>query len=79
MDTKTGSKRDSGAEKAEEEFKGSEKAVSDNFKHSKGGKDKVAAAEGADKEFAEFRKRVRKAMGLSLTDKKNKGNDGSLH
>lgn len=82
LDSKTGNERKPGAENAPEEFEGSEKAISDNHKRKAGGKATVPAAEGAAKEFGAFRERIRSAMygagGLSLNDKLNKGNDGSL-
>lgn len=83
LDAETGNERDPGAEKAPEKFEGSEKAVSDNHKRKDGSKSTVPAAEGAAKEFADFRDRIRNAMygvgGIKLDDKMNKGNDGSLH
>lgn len=81
VETKTGNKREAGAEKAPEEFEGSEAHATEasNDKRKAGGKDTVPAAQGASKEFAAFRNRIRSAMGMSLDDKKNKGNDGSLH
>lgn len=62
VETKTGNKREQGSDKAEEEYTGSDKAVSDNFKHSSGSEKTVASAEGASKDFSNYRSRIRAAM-----------------
>ncbi len=62
VDTKTGNERGEGSEKAEQEYTGNDKPVSDNFKFSKGGDKSVAAAKGADKEFSNYRSKIRAAM-----------------
>jgi hypothetical protein len=81
METDGGNKRDAGADKAPDKFEGSDKSVNDKTdqKKTEGGPAKVAAAEGASKEFSSFRDRIRAKMGLSLDDKLNKGNDGKIH
>ena len=80
LDTKTGNVRDPGAIKSPDEFDADNTPISDNHRRRKGGKGKIPAAEGASKEFSDFRSKIREAMfGLNLSDKKNKGNDGSLN
>jgi hypothetical protein len=80
VETKTGNKRDSGSEKAEEEYTGSKEPVSDDFKHSKGSNSSVAAAQDADKDFSNYRSKIRAAMRGGLVtpiDKPEfKGNQG---
>ncbi len=78
METDGGNKREAGADKAQDKFEGSDKAAGDTEEKRKGDK-KFPAAEGAEKEFAKFRDRIRAKMGLSLDDKLNKGNDGKIH
>lgn len=72
--------RKEGSEKAEEKFTGSDKPVSDNFKMKKGSNKTVAAAQDADKDFANYRERIRAAMRGGLVkpiDKPEfKGNKG---
>lgn len=72
--------RKEGSEEAEEEFTGSDKPVSDNFKMKKGSNKTVAAAQDADKDFANYRERIRAAMRGGLVkpiDKPEfKGNKG---
>jgi hypothetical protein len=85
IDAKTGNKRQPGSNNAPDKFEGSDKAISDNQKRRKGSGSSVPAAEGAAKDFAAFRERIRTAIygggfgGLNLNDQKNKGNDGSLN
>ena len=80
LDTKTGNERNPGSDESPDEFDADNTPISDNHKRRKGGSGTIPAAEGAAKDFAAFRDKIRTAMfGLSLSDKKNKGNDGSLN
>ena len=54
--------RKEGSDEAEEEFTGNDKPISDNFKMNKGSNTTVASAEGADKDFASYREKIRAAM-----------------
>ena len=62
VNTEVNNERKEGSDQAEEEFTGSDKPVSDNFKMNKGSNKTVASAEGADKDFASYRQKIRAAM-----------------
>jgi hypothetical protein len=72
--------RSEGSEESEEAFTGSDKAISDNFKMKKGSEKTVSASEGASKEFANYREKIRAAMRGGLATPINKpeytGNTG---
>ena len=80
LETKTGSEQKEGAEEAAEEFEGSKKAISDDFKFAKGSDKKVASAEGASKDFGNYREQIRAAMRGGIAQPINKpefkGNQG---
>ncbi|MCS7316923.1 MAG: hypothetical protein NZZ41_01185 [Candidatus Dojkabacteria bacterium] len=78
IETKAENKRKPGASEAPNKFEGSKDSVNKNTDQERKG-DKFIVAKGAEKEFAEFRKKIRSALGLSLDSDLNKGNDGKLH
>lgn len=73
LDTNVDRERKQGVENAPKKFDGSKKSVNDKTDQKRKKSGNFEAAEGAEKEFAEFRKKIREKLGLEDFTKGYKG------
>lgn len=78
IDSEVKNERKPGVKFAPNKFEGSKDSANKNTDQERKGTSFVVA-KGAEKEFAEFRNKIRAKLGLSLDSDLNKGNDGKLH